>query len=454
MLRFPALSPKSSAWLLAGCLGAVVATTFALRFLDWGSGVWRGLILFEMLTGVVLMGSPTRESIVGPRLNLLVHVLLAAATAFWLVSAAETIAKTARTGAIPLDQGQTTMRAARLLLRGENPYGFGALVDFQTFYDRLPAREAAGLGPAVDRNGLRPALDAYDVDLAETEKTKLLPPAPSAGPAALEAHLLGYKYGALFPVVALPFAALRAPAGIMALNAFVTALTLAVLYALMRRRADPRLARLGLLGLLCDNTILVNYVEHSATDIFALLFCALAVLAFQRGRENLAATALAVGFGFKIFPCALLFPLLLKDRRLRPSFVFAGVAAAIYLPFAVSDPWGLLHNVFLWPLHLATDSTSWLYFAAPAVGAVARAAGLAGIVWAWARFWLGREPSLYRTLAEVALLALSTNGASHNNYVPWASIWIVVALVERFGPPFEPAPARAAQALEPRLAPA
>ena len=59
----------------------------------------------------------------------------------------------------------------------------------------------------------------------------------------------------------------------MALNAVVAALTLATLYALMRERVgDPRLARLGLAALLCDNAILVNYVEKSATDVFALLF--------------------------------------------------------------------------------------------------------------------------------------------------------------------------------------
>ena len=258
----------------------------------------------------------------------------------------------------------------------------------------------------------------------------ILPPAPRSGPAALEAHLLGYKYGALFPLLALPLAAASLPAGIMALNAVVAALTLATLYALMRERVgDPRLARLGLAALLCDNAILVNYVEKSATDVFALLFMALAALAVLRGRFQMAAVALAIGFGFKIFPTALAFPMLLAGGRWRPALTFAAVASAIYLPFAVADLSGLVHNVFLWPAYLGADSTSWLAFAPPAAATAARVLGLAAIAWVWARYLAGKEPSLFRTLALVALLALVTSPTFHNNYVPWASIWIVATLV-------------------------
>ena len=202
---------------------------------------------------------------------------------------------------------------------------------------------------------------------------------------------------------------------------------------------------------MCDNTILVNFVEKSATDVWALLFMALAALAAMRGRANLGAAALAVGFGFKIFPSALAFPMLLAEGRIRPALTFAAVAAVIYLPFAVADPSGLLHNVFLWPVYLGVDSTSWLAFAPPVAARIVRVAGLAAIVFVWGRYLAGREPSLLRTLALVALLALVTSGAFHNNYVPWASIWIVAALAERFGPPLS---ARAAATAQARLAPA
>ncbi len=431
----PAAPSHRSAVTLAAALALLVAASFAFRFLDWGSGPLRGLLLFEMLTAIVLLRPPSAPAAVGPRFALLVNALLAAAGALWLAAAVGAIANTARTGAIPLDQGQTTWRAARLLAHGENPYGFGALVDFQTYFDRLAAREAAGIGPSVPRADLRAALTAYDRTLSPADRAVVLPPAPASGSAALEAHLLGYKYGALFPIVALPLVEAGLPAGIMALNALVAVLCLAAVYRLMRDRVgDPALARLGLAALLCDNTILVNYVQKSATDVWALLLSALAALAVTRGRANLGAAALAAGFGFKIFPCALLFPMLVAGGRVAPGLVFAGVVAAIYAPFAVADPSGLLHNVFLWPLYLGTDTTSWLAFAPPAVGKIARVAGLVAIAWIWVRYLRGREPSLFRTLALVALTALATSGAFHNNYVPWASIWLVAALVELFGP--------------------
>ncbi len=419
---------------LAGALALVVAASFAFRLFDWGAGPTRGVILLEMLVAMAWLGAPAVSAEVGTRLSLVVNAVIAAAAALWLSTAVTTVATSARTGAIPLDQGQTTWRAGRLLLRGENPYGFGALVDFQTYFDRMSLREAAGVGPAVPPDALKSALQAYDSTLAAPERAAVLPPAPAAGPAALEAHLLGYKYGPLFPLLALPFVALGWPAAIMALNGLVAALAVAALYATMRERVGAPLARLGLAALMCDNTILVNFVTKSATDIWALLFCILAVRAVLRDRPSWGAAALAIGFGFKIFPCALLFPMLLKDRRAAPALVFVGVAAAIYAPFAIADLSGLMHNVFLWPAYLGTDTTSWAAFAPPLAGRIARLLGLAAIVALWARYLLRREPSLFRVLALVALLALVTSAAFHNNYVPWASIWIVAALVERFGP--------------------
>ena len=434
MPAFPAPPSSARALGLAGALALVVAASFAFRFIDWDEGPTRGLILLMMLGAMARLGAPGAGATVGPRLNFLVNAVIAGAAVLWLSTAVATITTSARTGAIPMDQGQTTWRAGRLLLRGENPYGFGALVDFQAYFDRMSQRKAAGLQPEIAPDALKSALQAYDSTLAAPERDAILPPAPAEGPAALEAHLLGYKYGPLFPLLALPFVVLGQPAAIMALNALVAALAVAALYVTLRERVGAPLAKLGLAALLCDNTILYNFVMKSGTDIWALLFCILAVRAVLRDRPSWGALALAIGFGFKIFPCALLFPMLLKDRRVAPAFAFAGVAAAIYAPFALADFSGLVHNVFLWPAYLGTDTTSWVAFAPPLAGRIARLLGLAAIAALWARYLLGREPSLFRVLALVALLALVTSAAFHNNYVPWASIWVIAALVERFGP--------------------
>ena len=113
---------------------------------------------------------------------MLVNAVLAAAAAMWLATAADVIATSARTGAIKLDQGQTTYRAARLLLMGENPYGFGALIDFQAVKDRWPQRDAAGIGARVARADLEGALADYDRSLSAEARAVILPPAPRSGP--------------------------------------------------------------------------------------------------------------------------------------------------------------------------------------------------------------------------------------------------------------------------------
>ena len=60
--------------------------------------------------------------------------------------------------------------------------------------------------------------------------------------------------------------------------------------------------------------------------------------------------------------------MLLAGGRWRPALTFAAASTAIYLPFAVADFSGLVHNVFLWPAYLGADSTSWLAFAPPPRG--------------------------------------------------------------------------------------
>ena len=159
------MSSDRSAPALAGALALVAATSLAFRYLDWGRGQARGFLLFELLAAMALIGAPVRAAVVGPRLNMLVNAVLAAAAAMWLATAADVIATSARTGAIKLDQGQTTYRAARLLLKGENPYGFGALIDFQAVKDRWPQRDAAGIGARVARADLEGALADYDRSL-------------------------------------------------------------------------------------------------------------------------------------------------------------------------------------------------------------------------------------------------------------------------------------------------
>ena len=54
-------------------------------------------------------------------------------------------ARSLHSSIIPQDAGQTSWRAARLLWRGENPYGFGALTDLNAYRARVGQRKAAGV---------------------------------------------------------------------------------------------------------------------------------------------------------------------------------------------------------------------------------------------------------------------------------------------------------------------
>jgi hypothetical protein len=78
------------------------------------------------------------------------------------------------------------------------------------------------------------------------------------------------------------------------------------------------------------------------------------------------------------------------------------------------------------------DTTSWLYYLDPSMVILVRAIALAVVVAVWARWLSGQETRLFWTLAVVNTVLLLTGGVFHNNYVPWASIWVIAAIVEAF----------------------
>jgi Cu/Ag efflux pump CusA len=50
----------------------------------------------------------------------------------------------------------------------------------------------------------------------------------------------------------------------------------------------------------------------------------------------------------------------------------------------------------------------------------------------WLRYLLGKETRLFWTLAMSSTLPLLATGYLANNYIPWASLWVVAAIVEAF----------------------
>ena len=404
--------------------------------LDWGHDTARGLILCGALLGLIILRlrpRPAPEIELYAKSPVWVRILLILAVAADLGIASQTTQRSVQTHRIPMDQGQATWRAARLLWQGEDPYGTGAVLDDTTFVARFAARKDLGMAPAVSRAALYASLLRYDKTLDPALRRQILPvPEESqlSEAAAREARLLGYKYGPVLVVLTAPFALFGLPAVVVMLNSVVCFGLFAVMWRLLRGFTGA-FAALGMVALLLDRFIIWNYLENTATDVWALLFCALAVHAYVARRPMATAAALALAVGTKIFPSLTLLPLLLHFRSARPVALFAGLATAIYLPWLLWDPAGLVHNLLLWPL-LMKDDTSWLYYVDPPVVWAVRIIALLAAAALWMRLLSGREPRLFWTLAMVNVLLLLTGGVFHNNYVPWASIWVVAAIIEAF----------------------
>src|SRR5438105_2554737 len=193
-----------------------------LWFFYQGFGIARGVILCCLLFGLLLLRSfPRARSSLEPAgagaLTQGLKVLLVAAVALDLALMAVSSGRSLETSKIPMDEGQTSWRAARLLWQGKNPYSTRALVDFGAFRSRAPQRRAAGFQPVTTQKDESDALTRYDRTLDPHVRKDLIPPQAAAA-AQREASLYGYKYGPLVLVATATIAPFGYPAGVLILN--------------------------------------------------------------------------------------------------------------------------------------------------------------------------------------------------------------------------------------------
>lgn len=438
---------KYWSWRILGCDPGFAFALLAaqlwlglLWFFYQGHGLARGAILGALMLGLLVLRfrprpASTKEPAGAASLTLALRGLLIATVLLDLTLMAVSGMHSLRTAKIPMDEGQTSWRAARLLWRGENPYGSGALVDLSAYRSRAPQRAMAGLAAARPGTNLTASLAQYDATLDVGLRRELLPAPDNPGTAASrELAVYGYKYG---PVIVL-ITALAAPFGIPAIVLLLNGLACFALYAvnwrILSRIAAPALSLAGaaMLALLLDRHITRNYIDRSATDVWALLFGSLAVLACMSRRPLAMAAAIAFAVGCKSLPGLMFAPLLLRFRSPFPALLFVGLTGAIYLPWLLWDSHGILYNVFLWPFLMARDYTSWEFFAPPMAALAAQGLGLCALVVLWLRYLLGRETRLFWTLAVSNLVVLLGAGVLRNGYVPWVSLWAVAAIVEAF----------------------
>jgi hypothetical protein len=281
---------------------------------------------------------------------------------------------------------------------------------------------------------LKEQLADYDRDLNPQAERKLLPVPPSPNTEQQrEVSVTGYKYGPLILLVTSLFAPLGRPAAVLWLNGIACFGLYATLWAILRRvgSRDLALAGIAMIALLLDRHITRDYINRSGTDVYSLLFGALGVLVFLKSKPGLAGAGVAFSVGCKLFPGMGFVPILAAFRSPKPFVVFLCVLAALYVPWTIWDGHGLFYNVFGWSLLMGSTPSSWQHWAGPGVVLAVRALLLVAIAAVWLDFLLLRA-RLFWTLAVSNTLLLLAGATFSNNYVPWASIWIVVAIVEAF----------------------
>ncbi len=177
--------------------------------------------------------------------------------------------------------------------------------------------------------------------------------------------------------------------------------------------------------------MMVSYfVAWTATDIWPLLFGFAAVLAAMRRWPVLAGIFLGLGLACKIVP-AVLFMLLLPVTRSWRAFVSCALAsAALLLPWLAWDPLGFLGNFVFWGLTMAPDSNSWVYFAPAWLVWPVRVLLIAAIAFLALRLSLRRAGQVCLGFCALTLLVMAGGGSLHNNYLPWMTVWFMLAIAE------------------------
>jgi hypothetical protein len=431
---------RLSAWLLLLLLlGAVVISGHFLKAHDWEWGRQRSLLVLLLGASAFFARSPAG------RLELRARPLVAALwllalglTGRDLITGVESVRRAASTGEIRLDQGQNTLRAGRLLRRGQDPYARWQLLDLEAYSTRLHQRDAAGLHVGLEPRALRFHVDRWWRELDDASRLRLLPPA-EAPAARAEGALYGYKYGPLLPLVTAAVDARLGAASVPLLQLVLYLGWLALLVlSLHAAGVESGAIPLGLIALSLEPSAARNYLELSASDVWVLAASAGAVLAFLRQRPVWLGLCAAAALGCKAFPAALLLPLLFV-RPSRASFLgLGGGLLAIYGPFLWWDPAGLWANLVRWPSAMAPDNTGWVWYATPPVSAAARAILLFVLAGFSAWFVHSRHSAPasstlpFGFLALGSALAILAGAAFHGNYVPWVTSWAVCAVLAAF----------------------
>jgi hypothetical protein len=349
-----------------------------------------------------------------------------------------------RQGDVLHDQGQIAHRTLRLLGQGVNPYGSHTMLDPLAFADQVDALARRPECGSVDPDAATRAFAEYWDGHVDAGRMLTLPPVVADSPTCHGLHVkfqsLGYHYGPVLLAAYLPLVALFGPAGIYAVHLLALLIWIAVLGVWLKQTLVsvawvPALSAM-IVFLLAPTHINDIFLQLAASDLIPTILASVGLLCWLQGRDVAAAVLVALSVGSKLFPGVLFAPLLLRNRK--AVVVCVVVTVALYLPFAVWEPAGLIHNL-LYPFTIR-DTTSPLAAISPAAGTLLRIGAVGSIgAWIWRlaiQRWPGRESLLF--LVSLHLAALVLGGMSHNNYLIWAMAAIAVFwiwMVDRSGEP-------------------
>lgn len=425
-------------------LGGVPLLGAFLMSHDWEWGLQRSLVLAVFALLVFLVRSPDgRLPLRSPPLVILLWAFALVLFGHHLLQGLDSMGQAARQGDVRMDQGQDTLRAARVLRRGENPYGRGQLLDPVAFDALGPSRAAVGLSPALEPSQIHAVFARYWATLDPSLRARLLPPS-EAVQAQVELSRYGYKYGPLLPLLTAPVEARLGAAALPLLQLVLWAFWMLLLaLCLTAAGVEVGAVPLALLVLGLEPTIAHDFLFLTASDIWALAALTGALLAFLHDRDVALGLCAAAALGCKAFPGVLAVPLLLARgfeldrelpfvRRHRALLVSILALGALYLPFFLWDPRGLWTNLVVGPARMTPDNTGWAFYAPRALLPLVRAClalALLGLcVWFVRR--KGRHPFAFLALASA--LAILQGATFHNNYASWFTGWAACAITTAF----------------------
>jgi uncharacterized membrane protein len=226
------------------------------------------------------------------------------------------------------------------------------------------------------------------------------------------------------------------PLGVLTVTAIAAAAVCIVTTVVLQRRCGSRAWRWALA------TPLLLFAFQN-WDVFAVAATLAALLAYERRRDALSGTLLAVGTAVKLFPAVLLPPLVALrwaqgDRRGAARLAGSAVLmlALVNLPFVVANERGWSWSFSFQGHREATWGTAWFWLyrlvgvpvegatGAEIANAVSLTCLLAGVGWLTFRAWHDRIEPVAIAAAAVAVFLLADKV-----YSPTYDVWLVVFFV-------------------------